>query len=252
MGICINSATNSTLLCYSDSDWEGCQETRRSTGGFCTYVASNVISWSAKRHERDVTEVVWLQNLLKWRPQKWCGYIKIMGLRQKATPLMLCNLSAVCFTANPMFHKRAKHFDVDYHYVRQRVALKALEVKHISAALQIADIFTKSLPHVSFFRVRSKLGVSVSSTPSLRGCNSRNVIETPGGTEDLKNVKAQTQAHKLQAKPTNEALAVKLLQVLFSQKNNPRQCRASCVMTPGRSTFSSNRFSCLDLSPNMC
>lgn len=51
MGISINSATDSTLICYSDSDWAGCQDTRRSTGGFCTYLGSNVISWSAKRHE---------------------------------------------------------------------------------------------------------------------------------------------------------------------------------------------------------
>ena len=89
------------------------------------------------------------------------------------TPLLLCdNLSAVCLTENPMCHKRSKHFDVDYHYVRERVALKALEVKHIPATLQIANIFTKSLPHESFFRLRTKLGVSVSSTPSLTGCNS--------------------------------------------------------------------------------
>lgn len=96
------------------------------------------------------SEIVWLQHLLK-----------IMGLQQQVTPLLLCdNLSAVCLSANPMFHKRTKHFDVDYHYVRERVAMKALEVKHIPATLQIADVFTKPLSHEAFAKWRSKLGVA--------------------------------------------------------------------------------------------
>ena len=118
MGVSIKESTNSRLVCYSDSDWAGCKDTHRSTGGFCTMLGSNVISWSAKRHdtvsksstEADyrtmsaaTSEIVWLQHLLK-----------IMGLQQQITPLLLCdNLSAVCLTANPMFHKRTKHFDVD-------------------------------------------------------------------------------------------------------------------------------------------
>ena len=108
LGITIQANTDSTLLCYSDSDWAGCRETRRSTGDLCTMLGSNVISWSAKRHETiskssteaeyrtmsiEASEIVWLQNLLA-----------VMGLKQQRTPLLLCdNLSAVCLTANPMF-----------------------------------------------------------------------------------------------------------------------------------------------------
>lgn len=51
MGVSIKANTTSTLVCYSDADWAGCQDTRRSTGGFCTMLGSNIISWSAKRHE---------------------------------------------------------------------------------------------------------------------------------------------------------------------------------------------------------
>ena len=155
MGISISATANSTMICYSDSDWAGCPETRRSTGGFCSFLGSNIISWSAKRHETvskssteaeyrtmslAASEVAWLQNL-----------VNVMGLQQTVTPLMLCdNLSAVCLTANPRFHKRTKHFEVDFHYVRERVALKKLEVRHIPATLQLADIFTKSLPQDTF------------------------------------------------------------------------------------------------------
>ena len=72
-------------------------------------------------------------------------------------------------TANPKSHGRSKHFEIDYHYVRERVALGALVVKHVPSSQQLADIFTKSLPQVPFTRLRTKLGVTIPPTPSLRG-----------------------------------------------------------------------------------
>ena len=67
-------------------------------------------------------------------------------------------------------HNRSKAFDVDFHYVRERVALGALVVKHVPATHQLVDIFTKSLPQQPFFDLRYKLGVVLPPTPSLRGC----------------------------------------------------------------------------------
>lgn len=69
------------------------------------------------------------------------------------------NLSYVLFSANPVLHNRSKHFDVDYHYVRERVALGVLDVQHIPAPYQLADMFTKSLPRRSFDHLRHKLNV---------------------------------------------------------------------------------------------
>lgn len=237
MGINITAGADSTLLCYSDSDWAGCKSTRCSTGGLCTLLGSNVISWSAKRHDTvskssteaeyrtmsiAASEIVWLQNLLR-----------DMGLQQQRTPLLLCdNLSAVCLTANPMFHKRTKHFDVDYRYVRERVALKALEVKHIPATLQLADIFTKSLSQAPFFKLRDKLGVSVPSTPSLRGC-----IETSGPSSNVEPT----------AKPNSSTVSAKAFNV-------QRSCKMSAASTtiPAHSPATFNRFDCLIQSPIMC
>lgn len=100
LGINIKQDCHSTLMCYSDSDWAGCKVTRRSTGGFCTFLGPNLISWSAKRHETvskssteaeyrtmsiAASELAWIQNLLL-----------AMGLEPKTTPLLLCdNFSCV-------------------------------------------------------------------------------------------------------------------------------------------------------------
>lgn len=97
------------------------------------------------------SELTWLSNALKE-----------LDIPLFTTPELYCdNLSAVYLTANPTFHPRTKHFGMDHHYVRERVALGSLVVKHIPSQLQIADIFTKSLPLAAFTSLRFKLSVDV-------------------------------------------------------------------------------------------
>ena len=52
-----------------------------------------------------------------------------------------------------------KHIEIDYHFVRERVAKKALEIRHISTHDQLADILTKPLMAQQFERFRSDLNV---------------------------------------------------------------------------------------------
>ncbi|KAL1219347.1 putative mitochondrial protein [Cardamine amara subsp. amara] len=51
MGIKLNNNTDCKLRAYSDSDWAGCHSTRRSTGGYCTFLGNNLISWSSRKHD---------------------------------------------------------------------------------------------------------------------------------------------------------------------------------------------------------
>ena len=175
LGLNINARTGFLLYGFSDSDWAGCRDTRRSTGGLCTFLGSNIISWSAKRHptvSRSSTEAEYRTLSLTATVLKWIdSLLGEMGISLPDTPELFCdNLSAVYLTANPALHNRSKHFDIGFHYVRERVALGALVVSQRPAVLQLADIFTKSLPQQPFFALRDKLGISKPPAPSLRGC----------------------------------------------------------------------------------
>lgn len=93
-----------------------------------------------------------------------------IGIPISSPPELFCdNLSAVYLSATPAMHKKSKHFEVNFHYVREKVAMGKLIVHHIPGLLQLADIFTKSLSSQTYHELRFKLGVVCSPTQSLRG-----------------------------------------------------------------------------------
>ncbi|CAA7025129.1 unnamed protein product [Microthlaspi erraticum] len=219
MGINFSKGTNFTLRAYSDSDYNGCPVTRRSTGGYCTYLGANLISWSCKKQEtvsKSTTEAEYRAMSEAASEITWINAVlKELGVPVMTTPKLYCdNLSAVYLTANPAFHARSKHFETHHHYVRERVALGLLEVHHIPSHQQIADIFTKSLPVSSFTSLRYKLGVDVPPTPSLRGAVKRRpqleLIQNDSASS-VKNKKQVQQAYKpkeIQSKSTLETVVL--------------------------------------------
>jgi histone deacetylase 1/2 len=76
--------------------------------------------------------------------------LRELGVSLRATPCLWCdNLDATYLSANPVFHTRTKHIEIDL-FVRERVASKEIEIKFISSKDQLADGFTKAL-HVKLF-----------------------------------------------------------------------------------------------------
>ncbi|GJS10902.1 gag/pol polyprotein [Tanacetum coccineum] len=133
---------DTSLEAFSDADWVGDSDDRRSMGGFAIYLEAEY-----KALADTVAELTWLQALLHE-----------LGIRSSSTPILWCdNLGATYLSANPIFRARTKYVEIDYHFVREKVAQGDLRVQHISTHDQIADIFTKPLPTPRFLFLRSKL-----------------------------------------------------------------------------------------------
>jgi hypothetical protein len=132
---------------FTDADWAGCVDDRSSTGGFVVYLGENLIIWTTRKQAivsrssteaeykslaNATTEILWMQKLLNElkihhppRARLWCD-----------------NLGATYLSANPIFHARTKQIKIDFHFIRERVAQKMLEIMFISSGNQVADGFT--------------------------------------------------------------------------------------------------------------
>ena len=88
-----------------------------------------------KAESNATAELIWVQSLLRE-----------LRVSQDQSPVLWCdNIGATYLSSNPVFHARTKHIEVDFHFVRERVAEKLLQIKFIPSKDQLADIFTKPL-----------------------------------------------------------------------------------------------------------
>jgi hypothetical protein len=84
-------------------------------------------------------------------------------------PNLWCdNIGAIALASNPVFHARTKHIEIDYHFIREKVINRDIQVKHISTKDQIAYLFTKGHSATRFTLLRSNLSVCILPN-SLRG-----------------------------------------------------------------------------------
>jgi hypothetical protein len=84
--------------------------------------------------------MIWVQSLLKE-----------LGVFQHKPPRLWCdNLGATYLASNPVFYARTKHIEVDFHFVREQVARKALDIRFISSKDQLTDMLTKPLSNAPF------------------------------------------------------------------------------------------------------
>jgi len=77
----------------------------------------------------------------------------------EATKICIDNKSAQALAKNSVFHDRSKHIDTRYHFIRECISRKEMELKYVKTQDQVADIFTKPLKFEDFQRLRAKIGV---------------------------------------------------------------------------------------------
>lgn len=173
-GLLLHKSSEFSLHGYADVDWASDPDDHKSTSRFCVFFGGNLVTWGSKKQsvisrsstEAEyrclavvATEFVWLQSLFT-----------DLGIILKKLPILWCdNLSAVHLSANPVLHSKTKHVELDIYFVRDLVLNRKLNVQHLPALDQIADILTKPLSATSFLKLKSKLNVRDPFSIGLRG-----------------------------------------------------------------------------------
>ncbi|KAG5862373.1 hypothetical protein JTB14_002955 [Gonioctena quinquepunctata] len=165
--MCLMMATRPDIsyavsVAYCDADYGGDLKTRRSRTGIVCKYSDGAITWASQKQKSVVLstteaeyvaasegtkEVIWLIRLLNEFAQH-SEYIPT---------LRVDNASAIKLAKNSEFHKRSKHIEMRYHFVREKCQEGVIKIEHIDGQKQIADIMTKPLPRIRFEMLRNLL-----------------------------------------------------------------------------------------------
>ena len=150
------------LIVFTDADWAGNPVDHRSTTGFLVFLGNNLITWASKKQptaSRSSTEAEYRSLTLGAAEVAWIRMLLCdLHIFLASCPTLWCdNTSAISLASNPVFHTRAKHVEVNYHFVREHVVRGDLKVQFIPTIDQLADLLTKALPTPLFLQLSNKL-----------------------------------------------------------------------------------------------
>jgi hypothetical protein len=197
-----------SLRGFTDADWGGCVDSRKSTTGYCFFAGSSLVSWKSKKQQtpskssskseyralaHGTCEIKWLLKLFK------DFHIK----PNLPIPLYCDNQSVVYIGNNPVFHERTKHIELDYHIVRDAVEKGMVQLIAIRSDSQVADIFTKSLARGPFEDAKIKLGMKDVYIPACGGLlkeEEGSIMQEEGTSKQHQQQAAATLNNKERAK----------------------------------------------------
>jgi hypothetical protein len=144
---------NLEVVGYSDADFAGCVDTRKSTSGYVFTLANGAISWKISKQTVTASSTMQAEFVACFEATGQAVWLKnfIPGLRvidsiSRPITLYCDNQPAVIFSSNNKSSDAAKHIDIKFLVVKDRVQDQTINVKYINTKLMLADPLTKGLP----------------------------------------------------------------------------------------------------------
>ena len=156
------------LIGFSDSDFAGDCHNRKSTSGYLFLFGGMAVSWSSQKQSIVVLSSCEAEYIAA--TSATCQVVLMIRLIRELTSddeskvkLLVDNQSAITLSKNTGHHNRTKHIDTRYHFIRECVEDKWIEIIFIRTEDQLADIFTKALGKTKFLEMCDQIGIR--STP---------------------------------------------------------------------------------------
>ena len=157
--------TPEVIIGYSDADWAGDVKDRRSTSGNVFLLGGAAITWASKKQNSvalPTVEAEYMALSVATQEAIWLRQLQEELGMKDAGPTLIYedNQGAISMAKNPVFHKRTKHIQIRYHFVREAVEDEVITLEYCRTSEMLADSFTKSLPREQFERLRIGIGLS--------------------------------------------------------------------------------------------
>nr|GEY87442.1 retrovirus-related Pol polyprotein from transposon TNT 1-94 [Tanacetum cinerariifolium] len=148
------------------------RDTRCSTSGSAQFLGDKLISWSSKKQKSTIissTEAEYIALSGCYAQILWMrSQVTDYGFQINKVPLYRDNKSAIALCFNNVQHSRANHIDVRYHFIKEQVENRIVELYFLRTEYQLADIFTKPLPRERYNFLIDKLGMKSMSLDMLK------------------------------------------------------------------------------------
>jgi hypothetical protein len=162
--IVYDGAKGHGLLAFADSDWDSDPNDRKLQSGYILKLADGLVTWTSRAQKTvalSSTEAEYMSISDCSRQIAWvCNLLSEIGYPMTTpTPLYGDNQGSIFIASNPVTERRSKHIDIRFHYIRQEIERKHLQVFFVDGASNTADLFTKNLPRDKFEKFRADLGL---------------------------------------------------------------------------------------------
>ena len=161
------------LMAYSDADFAGCLDTRKSTGGYLIFKGNNLIAWQSKLQGNitlSTTEAEYVQLSVTARELVYFKALegKINGNQQSSSihcTIRGDNQGSIKLATDPSYRRRTRHIDIHHHYVREQAEQNVIKLEYVQSKNNLADALTKPLPKpalttfVTALRLQARGGV---------------------------------------------------------------------------------------------
>ncbi|KAH9656751.1 hypothetical protein KPL70_022797 [Citrus sinensis] len=141
------------IIGYSDSDFAGCQDSRRSTSGYIYMLAGGAISWRSAKQTLVASSTMAAEFVACYEASNQGIWLRnfVTGLRilegvEKPLKIFCDNKSSVLYFNNNRSSTKSKHIDIKFLVVKERVQSGQISIEHIGTNSMIADPLTKGLP----------------------------------------------------------------------------------------------------------
>jgi hypothetical protein len=154
-GLFYTSANDSNVVAYTDADWAGNLDDRKSTSGYDFLFGGNLVSWSSKKKptvalstteseyilaSSTSTHTIWLSRLVEDLGMEVCKPVKVY-----------CdNRSTISMTKNPIFHNRSKHIDIRHHFIRDLVQQEFLFFDFVNLKISLQTFLLRLFQRIDW------------------------------------------------------------------------------------------------------